>query len=150
MTQLVEHGAQRLAAVGVHAAQVLGRELNRRQRILDLVRDLARHLRPGLEAMRAFELDALRLELGGHAVEGVHQPAQLVGRLDGDARVEVAARDAAGRAGQPAHRIGDALGHRQPDRRAEQDEEQRREMDAAIELVDLALDFPLPKRRAAP
>ena len=63
----------------------------------------------------------------------------------GDPRVEVAAGDAAGRAGQPADRIGDALGHRQPDRRAEQDEEQRREVDAAIELVDLALDFVLAK-----
>ena len=143
---MVEHGAHRFAAVGVHPAEVLGGELNRCQRILDFVRNLARHLRPGLQAMRPFELDALGFELGGHAVEGVHQPAELVGRLDGDARVEVAARDAAGRAGQAAHGIGDALGHRQPDRRSQQHEEQRREMDPAIQLVDLALDFPLAKR----
>ena len=141
-----EHRAQRLAAIGVHAAQVLGRQLDRRQRILDLVRDLPRHLGPGLEPVRAFELLALRLELGGHAVERVDQPAQLVGRSHGDPRVEVAARDPPGRARQPAHRIGDALGHRQPDAGAEQDEEQRREVHAAIELVDLALDFVLPER----
>ena len=52
----LEHRAERLAAVGVHAAQVLGRELDRRQRILDLVRHLARHLGPRLEAVRPFEL----------------------------------------------------------------------------------------------
>ena len=87
---------------------------------------------------------ALRLELGRHAVEGVDQPPQLVGRRDGDVRVEIAARDAPRRARQPADRIGDALGHRQPDAGAEQDEEQRRQVDAAIELVDLALDLALP------
>ena len=59
----VEHRPERLAAVGVHAPQVLGRELDRRQRVLDLVRDLPRHLGPRLEAVRAFELIALRLQL---------------------------------------------------------------------------------------
>ena len=113
----LEHRPERLAAIRVDAPQVFRRQLDRRQRVLDLVRDLARHLGPGLEAMRALELIALRLQLRRHAVERVDQPAQLVGRADGDARVEVAARDAAGRARQLPDRIGDALGHRQPDRR---------------------------------
>ena len=65
--------------------------------------------------------------------------------LHGDPRVEVAARDPPRRARQAADRIGDALGHRQADRGAEQDEEQRREVDAAIELVDLALDLLLAR-----
>ena len=144
MTQLSSDGPERLAAIGVHAAQVLGRQLDRRERVLDLVRDLPRHLGPRLEAVRAFELHALRLELRGHAVEGVDEPPQLVGGLDGNLRVEVAARDAPRRARQPPDRIGDPLGHRQADRRAEQHEEQRREVDPAIEIVDLAVDLALP------
>ena len=51
-----EHRPERLAAIGVHAPQVLGGELDRRQRILDLVRHLPRHLGPRLEPVRAFEL----------------------------------------------------------------------------------------------
>ena len=77
----LEHRPERLAAIGVHAPQVLGGQLNRRQRILDLVRDLPRHLGPGFEPVRPFELVALRLQLGRHAVERVDQAAQLVGRL---------------------------------------------------------------------
>ena len=41
-------------------------------------------------------------------------------------------------------RIRDALGERETDRRAEQDEAQRREVDAAIEIRDLPLDLALP------
>ena len=62
----------------------------------------------------------------------------------GDPRVEIAAGDPPRRPREPADRIGDALGHRQADARAEQDEEQRRQVDTAIELVDLAFDFALP------
>ena len=112
-TQLSSTGAERLAAIGVHAAQVLGRELDRRQRVLDLVRDLPRHLGPGLEPVRALELIALRLQLGRHAVERVDQAAQLVGRCARRcARRNRRARSAASRA-SAGDRIGDALGHRQ-------------------------------------
>ena len=65
----------------------------------------------------------------------------------GDPRVEIAAGDALGCAGQPADRIGDALRQRQPEGGAEQDEAQHREVDAAIEVVDFALDIPLTERR---
>ena len=90
---------------------------------------------------------ALRLELAGHAVEGVDQAPQLVDRAHRDAGVEIAARDALRRARQPADGIGDALGQRQAERRPEQDEAQHGEVDAAIEIVDLALDVPLAERR---
>ena len=117
MTQPSSDGAERLPLVGVHAQEMLGRQLNRRQRILDLVGDLPRHLGPGLEPVRALELDALRLELASHAVERVDQAAQLVDRSHGNAGVEIAARDALRRAGQPPDRVGDALGERQADAR---------------------------------
>ena len=58
---LVEHRRQRPAAIDVHPLRVLGGQLNRRQRVLDVVRHLARHVGPRLEALRAFELAALSL-----------------------------------------------------------------------------------------
>ena len=90
---------------------------------------------------------ALRLELAGHAVERVDQAAELVDGSHRDPLVEIAARDALRGAGQPADRIGDALGQRQAQGGAEQDEAQHGEVDAAIEVVDFALDVPLPERR---
>ena len=72
-------------------------QLNRRQRVLDVVRDLTRHVGPRREPVRALELDALALQIGGHAVEGLDQPAELVGGRGQDARIEIAARDAARR-----------------------------------------------------
>ena len=99
---------------------VLGRQLDRRQRVLDVVRDLPRHVGPRLEALRPFELAALPLQVGGHPVEVLDQAAQLVGRGRGDARVEIAARDPPRRARQPVDRIGDPLGHPVAERGAEQ------------------------------
>ena len=126
---------------------MLGGQLDWRERILDLVRDLPRHLGPGFEPMSAFELDALCFELGRHAVERIGEPAELVSRSDSDMGLEVAPGDPAGRSRKAADRIGDSLCHGQPDTRAEQDEEQRRKVDAAIEVVDLAADFTLPQRQ---
>ena len=109
------------------------------------MRDLTGHLGPGFEPVRAFELRALRLQLRRHAVECVDEAAELVGGAHRDPRVEIARCNAARGAGQPAHRIGDALGQRQPDRGAKQHEAQDGEMNAAIEVVDLALDLPLAR-----
>ena len=90
---------------------------------------------------------ALPLQIARHLVEVLDQPPQLVGRRGGHARVEVAARDAARRARQAVHRIGDALGHRVADAGAAEDEEQRGQQHAAIERVDLRLDLLLPRRQ---
>ena len=59
---LVEHLAILGDGVAVFAADALGRELDRRQRILDLVRDAPRDVGPGGAALRADQL--------GHVVEG--------------------------------------------------------------------------------
>ena len=56
---LIEDGAERAMLIGVHPLQVFGRELDRRQGILDLVRDLTRHFRPGLELIRARQFHLL-------------------------------------------------------------------------------------------
>ena len=57
---LIEDGSERPSAILVHALQVFGRELNGRERILDFVRDLPRHFRPGFELIGARQLRALR------------------------------------------------------------------------------------------
>ena len=146
----VEHRRQRPAAIEVDALRVLGRQLNRRQRVLDVVRDLPRHVGPGFEPLRALELAALALQVGGHLVEVLDQPPQLVRRGGRDARVEIAARDAPRRARQPVHRIGDPLGHPVAERRAEQAEQHEAGQHAAIELVDLLLDLLLRGSSSAP
>jgi hypothetical protein len=74
--------------------RVLGGQLDRRQRVLDVVRDLARHVGPRLEPLRALELGALPFQIGRHLVEVLDQAPQLVRRRRGDARVEIAAGDA--------------------------------------------------------
>src|SRR5256885_36147 len=53
---LVEHGALGAEAGGVAAAEPLCRELDRRERVLDLVRDAARDLSPRLHALHAQEM----------------------------------------------------------------------------------------------
>ncbi len=83
MSTLLTHssstGPSGVASILVHAAEVLGIQLDRRQRVLDVVRDLPRHVGPGRQPVRALELDALPLQIGGHPVEGFDEPPELVG-----------------------------------------------------------------------
>ena len=67
--------------------------------------------------------------------------------LHGNPRVEVAAPDPLRRPRQAADGIGDALGQRESDRGAEQDEAHHRQVDAAVEVVALARDLLLPRRQ---
>ncbi len=143
---LVDHATERPALVDVHAAQVLGIQLDRRQRILDVVRHLARHVGPRGETVGALELAALALQVVGHLVEGIDQPPQFVGRGGEHARVEIATGDPAGGTHQSIHRIGNALGHVIANRRAHHHEQHRRQQHPAIELVDLGFGFLLTRR----
>ena len=94
----------------MYAQQVLGTQLNRRQRVLDVVGDLPGHVGPGGQAVGAFQFRPLTLEVGHHAVEGLDQLPQFIRRRDEHPHVELALRDAAGRAGQAANRVGHAFG----------------------------------------
>ena len=143
---LVEDRGERAAAIDVDPLGVLGRELNGSQRVLDVVRHLARHVGPRLEALRPLQLATLALEVGRHLVEVLDQPPQFVGRSGGHARVEVAAGDASGRPREAIHRVGDPLGHPVSERGAEQAEQHEAAEHAAIELVDLLFDLLLPVR----
>ena len=93
--------------------------------------------------MGAFELHALLPSSAAIALKA------STSRLSSSAeRTAIARRSRRGRcAGSRASAAApdrDALGEREADRRAEQDEAQRRKVDAAIEIGDLPLDFALP------
>src|SRR5688572_18397832 len=122
---------------------MFGVELNRCERILDLMSHLAGHLGPCLEAMRAFELAALALQIARHAVEGLDQATEFIRRGGGDSGVEVAASDASGGASQTVDRIRDTFRHVVPHAGAAEDEQQRGKERAAIECLDLLIDFAL-------
>ena len=70
-----------LGSVGVLAASPLEqvqRQLDRSQRVLDLVRNLARHFAPGRVLLGLDDALALVLQLARHAVEVLRQRTQLV------------------------------------------------------------------------
>ena len=73
----VRRALEHLRILRVHAAQelaphALGRQLNRRERVLDLVREAARHLAPGRVA--------LRLQQGRDVVEHQHHAGRAARR----------------------------------------------------------------------
>ena len=73
----------------IFALQALGRELDRRQGVLDLVRDPARHVRPGGLALRREQL--------GHVVEGHDIPLDIATYpLRGDPHVQYVGSAVAG------------------------------------------------------
>src|SRR4029453_17351192 len=106
-----ERSAKIDAGVAVDALQVLRRELNRCQGVLDLVSHLARHLRPGRQAITALELPPLPVEVAGHLVEGFDEGEELVSARRGDARIEVPPRDTLRGAREIAQRPRDAARH---------------------------------------
>ena len=77
----------------MHALQVLGGQLNRREGILDFVRHLPGHFRPRLELIHARQFSPLRGEHLRHRVEVIHQAAQFVGRVGSQPLVEPAGRN---------------------------------------------------------
>ncbi len=85
--------------------------------------------------------DRWRLQIGGHVIEVLDEPPQLVGGGGGDTGVEIAAGDPPRGAREPADRVGDAFRHPVADPGAEQHEKHGGEHHAAIELVDLLLDL---------
>ena len=136
---VVEHRRQRCAAIEVHPSRVLSRELDRRQRILDVVRHLTRHVGPGFESLRALEVGTLTLEVVGHLIEVFDQPAEFVGRAGRDTCVEIATRDPSGRTCQAVDRIGDSFGNPVAKACAKQHKQNGDREDSSIELVALPL-----------
>ncbi len=140
----------------MYAQEVLRAQLHRRQRVLDFVGHLAGHFSPGLEAMRAFELTPLGIQLDRHLVEVGLEDLQLVrrplcnalfqhGRAAGERRrLKLPAGHTARRAGQALYGVRDAAGDRPADEADHGDEEQRGSPHAAVQLVDLAFDLLLP------
>ena len=105
--------------------------------------DLTGHVGPCLQTLGTLEIGPLSFQVIRHAVERVDETAKLVRGSRRHPRVEIAAGDPAGGAGEPVHRIGNALGHPVSEARAEEHEEHRGGQHAPIELVDLVLDLSL-------
>ena len=136
---------------------MLGAQLDRCERVLDLVGDLMRHLAPGLEPVGAFELAPLRIQLDRHLVEVRLQDLQLVRHLVGHPflqhlraprrhrRVELTARDTARRARQSFDGVRDAASNGPPDEPDHRGEEQRGPPDPSVQLDDLGLDLQLSR-----
>ena len=88
-------------------------------------------------------LSALALEVVGHAVERLHQAAELVGRRHQHPGIEIAGGEPLRGAREPADRVRDSLGGPVADRRSEQDEGDGGEQHAPVELVELSFDAAL-------
>ena len=80
--------------VGERALDLLRGQHDRRERVLDLVGDLPRHLAPGRVLLGLDEPAVRLLQVRGHAVERVREERDLVVALDAHPGVEVSARDA--------------------------------------------------------
>src|SRR5262249_59365852 len=94
--RLVERLLIARVAAGVLPVELLHRELDRRQRILDLVREAARDLLPGADLLEVLDLALLRRQLADHVVEGAAEIGELAAAAVGDAGPEVALGDAPG------------------------------------------------------
>ena len=123
---------------------------DRRQRVLQLVRGLARQRLPARHARQVDEPLAALLELVRHVIEGGNGPAHLVARRGArfPARLQPARPVAAGEIRQrrgelldrPAHAVGEQHQRQQRDepRGAEQHEQRQREAPPQIARIDLA------------
>src|SRR5258706_8370260 len=81
---------------------LLHTELDRSERIFDLVSEPARHLLPGADALQVLDARAARLHLEQHAVERLGKLADFVVARLADANREVTAAHARRRASELA------------------------------------------------
>ena len=131
----------------MHTLQMFGRELNRREWVFDVVCNLARHVGPRLQLMRAPEFGALVPQSGGHAVEVRHQSPQLVGGVGDDADIEATGCDLPRGASEAGHRVSHSL--RDPGTKpgGEQHDADSAKQHAAVEVGDFALNLLLSWRQ---
>src|SRR5690606_15016412 len=98
--------AEIVAPVAVGSPEVLDGELDRRERVLDLVRDLARHLAPREHALGAQFPRPRAPKLPDHTVEGGEKLAELAGAGLGQPDPKPPCADNGGRAAELADRSG--------------------------------------------
>src|SRR5262249_38728253 len=121
LLELREFGEQRGSAfakdlvklVGIALAgalHVFDGDLQRKERILELVGKAARQLAPGGDALGLNEALALGDQLAGHAVEGAGKLADFVVGRNVNSGGPIAGGDAAGAFGEAMHGTGDAGG----------------------------------------
>ena len=90
---LIEHDAKGAIGVLMDMLEVFRGQLNRCQRVLDVMRHLARHVGPCLQFVRPPQFGSLFAQRHRHAVEVVDQPPQFVSGVRDDAHVKAAGRE---------------------------------------------------------
>ncbi len=141
----VEQGAKLRVVADVLAMALLDGELDRRQRVLDLVRQPLRHLLPRADALQVLDARPRLLHLAEHPVEDAGELRQLVGAGDRNAHVEVARRDPVDRVRQAVDSPRDPAREKEPQHhgRHDGDPEENREglevsgVDARALLLEL-------------
>ena len=139
----VEHFVELRARQRLGPAEIVERDAQRKERVLELVRQPPGELAPGGDALGLNQPLALIDQLPRHRIEGARQLLDLAGRVNvADPDVPVAARDAAARLGQLLDRTGHARGHdvaqNEADRETERAEHGAAPADARHERRELA------------
>ena len=89
----VEQAAEAHVIPGILSVALLHRKLDRRQRVLDLVREPLRHLLPSSDPLKVFDASTRLLHLAQHPIENARELGELVGSRERDAYLEVAGGD---------------------------------------------------------
>jgi hypothetical protein len=101
----------------VLAGQLLHGQLNRGERVLDLVGQAPRDFLPGRHLLQVFEARTRLAKLGHHAVKGAAKLGQLVLALGRHAHLQIAGAHAAGGIVQARHPARDLAGEEPADER---------------------------------
>ncbi len=125
----------------------LDRDLDGRERVLDLVRDSARDVPPGRDPLGAEEPPLRALELSCHRVERLERAADVTSRLHSDRRFEIAGGDAAGRVLELGERPRQPEGEHETDGQRERERDAATDQETAIELGELRQKRAVVERR---
>ncbi len=152
---LVEDLLEQFGSFLLCADQVLDRDLQREQRVLQFVRQTARQFPPRSHALGLHGALFLLEQVFGHAIERGSEFAQFVARLDIDLRGEISGSDSPGCLGQGFDGARDARGkpqagqHRDQDAGAAHQQTRLRRRVAAIRSGDAASYRPAARPSAA-
>ena len=123
--------------------ELLHRELDGRERVLDLVGQAPRHLLPGRELLHVDQARAGLTELRDHAIEGPPQVVELVGAAGRDPDGEVALPDPQRGVPQRRDPSGGAPGDDQPEHGREREHRDQRDAEAPEDARQHEGEYPV-------
>ena len=131
----VEQVAEPRVVAGILPVTLLHGELDRRERVLDLVGEPLRHLLPLPHALQKLDAGAGLDHFAEHAIERRREIGQLVGAGDRGAHREIPLGDEVDRRDEAV----DAGGHAAREQRAEDERDEHRDAEQHRERVEIAL-----------